>query len=195
MYIIAGLYKNRPLKAPKDSRTRPTSSRLRETLFNICQSYIAGARMLDLFAGSGAIGLEALSRGAKDCTFVDNSKESISCLKKNIHALGVENCTQVLFGDVFTHLRKIAALGQPFDLIFADPPYGKEANIEGIQQTYCQALVQFIDKSPSLLPPGGMLFIEEAETTSLIFDKLNTLQLIKTRHSGDTLLYQLEKQS
>lgn len=193
MHIIAGLYKNRPLKTPKDFRTRPTSSRLRETLFNICQSYIAETCMLDLFAGTGAIGLEALSRGAKTCTFVDNSKESINCIKINIQTLGVENRTQVIFGDVLTQLKKLAALPQTFDLIFADPPYGKEANIDGSQRIYSQALVQFIDHAPSLLVTGGMLFIEEAESTALSFDELKTLKLVKTRRSGNTILYQLEK--
>src|SRR5436305_1632219 len=102
MRIIAGTFKNRRLIAPKGDATRPTTEQLRESLFNICQHYLEGAHFLDLFAGSGAMGLEALSRGASYATFVDNNKESVGYIHANVEALKVGGHSKVICGDVFT---------------------------------------------------------------------------------------------
>ncbi|MEI6243088.1 MAG: 16S rRNA (guanine(966)-N(2))-methyltransferase RsmD, partial [Chlamydiota bacterium] len=121
--IIGGLFKSRQIKAPKTSFVRPTSSSLRESVFNICQNRIEGANFLDLFGGSGAMGLEALSRKAAHVTFVDNSKEAVSVIEENIRALGVQDFTKVFLGDVFTILKRLGKSGTVFDIVYIDPPY------------------------------------------------------------------------
>ena len=107
MQIIAGKFKGRVLKSPKGLETRPTSSKLRGALFNRHQTTIIDANVLDLFAGSGAVGLEALSRGAKKAVFIDNNRFAIDALKANIQSLGVNNETQVIQADFFTALSKL----------------------------------------------------------------------------------------
>lgn len=187
MHIIAGIFKGHPLLAPKGQATRPTSSRLRESLFNICQQEIEDARFLDLFAGSGAMGLEALSRGAKSATFIDSSRESIACIKKNIECLGVKKNIEIFQGDVFMHLDRL--IGQKYDLIYADPPYdalmrkGKEIPI-----SYSNQILKIIDEN-SFLFPLGSLFIEESSATELPKEGLKTLELKSIRKMGRSMLY------
>jgi 16S rRNA (guanine(966)-N(2))-methyltransferase RsmD len=118
LQIIAGLYRGRRLISPKGDQTRPTQGILREALFNILQNQIAGSHFLDLFAGSGAIGLEALSRGAQEVVFVEHNRLALQALKANIERLACK--ARVLPFDIFKALK---LLSNPFDLIFADPPY------------------------------------------------------------------------
>ena len=127
MRIVGGEFKGRTLKAPRSDAIRPTSDRTRESLFNsLAHAYpgsVAGARVLELFAGTGAVGLEALSRGAKSAIFVDNSVEGRALIQSNIEALGLTGRTKIFRRDA-------AALGlcrglDPYGLVFADPPYGK----------------------------------------------------------------------
>lgn len=121
--IIAGKFKGRILKIPKSSRTRPTQGMLREAIFNICQNEIEGALFLDLFAGSGAMGLEALSRGAARATFVEQNRQAIACIKENIKTLQVENQAALIPADVSLALTLLAKQKTQFDLIYIDPPY------------------------------------------------------------------------
>src|SRR6478609_9394004 len=127
MRIVAGRFKGRSLATPKTQAVRPTSDRLRETIFNIlAHAYgdpVTGARVLDLFAGTGALGLEALSRGASFAQFVDDSTEGRGLLRENIEAMGVAGITKVFRRDA-TRLGDIKP-NQPFTLVFCDPPYGK----------------------------------------------------------------------
>jgi 16S rRNA (guanine966-N2)-methyltransferase len=127
MRIIAGRFKGHALKTPKTYRVRPTSDRLRETLFNVlAHSYgdpVDGARVLDLFAGTGALGFEALSRGAVSALFVEDGVEARGLLRGNVEALGVAGTTRIFRRDA-TKLGVVAP-NQPFSLVFADPPYGK----------------------------------------------------------------------
>ena len=127
MRIVAGRFKGRPLKTPTSWAVRPTSDRLRETLFNIlAHAYddpVTDARVLDLFAGTGAMGFEALSRGAAHVQFVDDSAEGRGLLRANIEQLGVAGLTKVFRRDATT-LGPIHP-NKPFSLIFCDPPYGK----------------------------------------------------------------------
>lgn len=138
--IIGGTLRQRPLKSPKGQQTRPSSSRLRETLFNICQHKIVGATFLDLFAGSGAVGIEALSRGAASATFVD--RETQALIKQNLKALDLPPQTVV---------KELRMVHQSFDIIFADPPYAEGELIEALLETL------------TLLKPDGWLFIEDAQ--------------------------------
>lgn len=193
MQIIAGLHKNKRLITPKGSLTRPTSGRLRETLFNICQGYIEGVRFLDLFAGSGAIGIEALSRGAVSSTFVDSSKESIRCIKLNLLALNEENSAKVILGDVFAVLQNLIKNGQQFDIIFADPPYEKTYVDAGEVINYSSKILACVDAS-SLLSPGGSLFIEDASTFTPEIQKLPSLKFISARSTGRSSLHQFRSE-
>lgn len=122
MRIIAGRYGSRRLEVPGGKLVRPTGDRMKESIFSALGSRCREARVLDLFAGSGALGLEALSRGASALTLVEQSGSSIRTLKKNIAALGVESCCTVIQADVFSFLRNLREQDS-FDLVFADPPF------------------------------------------------------------------------
>lgn len=187
MYIISGTHRHKRLKTPKGTETRPTSSRLREALFNICQGFIENARFLDLFAGSGAMGLEALSRGASFATFIDQSLEAIRCIQHNINNLQVESQSQVLKGDIFRMLTILKKQSQPFDIIYVDPPYHSPS--KELSVPYSVALIQWIDQN-QLLASGGTLFIEEAYAYPPSLSDLTHLQLKNERRFGSTILQQ-----
>lgn len=128
MRIVGGRSRGLSLSGPTDSRIRPTSDRTREAIFNILQHglpafKLEGARVLDLFAGTGALGLEALSRGARFCIFVDESAAARGLIRRNVEAMGEQGATKIWRRDA-TRLGPCSPM-QPFDLIFADPPYGK----------------------------------------------------------------------
>jgi len=173
MRIIAGKFKNRALVVP--SQARPTLGILREALFNICQHEIVGAHVLDLFAGSGAIGFEALSRGAAHVTFVENHREALKALHQNIATLDVTTQTKVYGYDVKKAIELLQKHGEQFDLIYVDPPYGKQLGAQTLHQ---------LDAS-SLLKENGTLYLEENVETSL---SLAHLKLKNTRTVGATIL-------
>jgi len=127
MRIIAGKYKGQQLVTAKDHSIRPTTDRIKEYIFEILGNFVVDALVLDLFAGSGNLGLEALSRGAQSATFVDKSQSSLRVLRRNLGKLKVAEPTQVIKKDVLTFLRQNK---QPYDLIFADPPYKWDRYIE-----------------------------------------------------------------
>lgn len=144
--IIAGSFKGRLLKAPKGPSTRPTQGVLREAVFNICQQDIANARFLDLFAGSGAMGLEALSRGAAHATFVEQNRNAIACIKENIALLHVEAQTILLPSNANQALALLAKQNALFDIAYIDPPYDKPISLTPLIP---------------LLAPCALLFLEE----------------------------------
>ncbi len=179
MRIVGGKFKGHSLAPPRGSATRPTSDRVRESVFNILTHGIAGlalegARVMDLFAGTGAMGLEAMSRGARFCQFVDESAEARGVIRRNADALGV-------IGQVKIWRRDATALGpcapQPgFDLIFADPPYGK-----GLGEKALSALV-----SGAWLNPNAIVVLEE--TGKVALGGTPGLILIDERDYGDTVI-------
>lgn len=122
MRVIAGSARRLLLEAPKGTNTRPTTDKTKETLFNCLMPYLGDAYFLDLFAGSGSIGIEALSRGAKECIFVEKSKDAIKCIEKNLTTTHFNDKSQVLKGDVLGILSSLESKG-PFDIIFLDPPF------------------------------------------------------------------------
>jgi 16S rRNA (guanine(966)-N(2))-methyltransferase RsmD len=122
MRIIAGSYRSRTLAAPPGLATRPTSDRLRETLFNVLAPRVEGAVFLDLYAGSGAVGIEALSRGAAKVEFVERAPAAVAVLKSNLARLGVTDGFRIHNRGVGGFLRNLKA-GAGFDLVFLDPPY------------------------------------------------------------------------
>jgi 16S rRNA (guanine966-N2)-methyltransferase len=124
MRIIAGRFRSRRLAAPAGEATRPTSDRLRETLFNVLAPRIAGADFLDLYAGSGAVGIEALSRGAASAVFVESGAAALKALRANLASLGLQDGVRVQAGGVRSFLRRSFTGAPPaFNLIFLDPPY------------------------------------------------------------------------
>ena len=177
MRIVGGTFKGRSLAGPTAAATRPTSDRVREAIFNILTHGIdgftqEGARVLDLFAGTGALGLEAMSRGARVCQFVDDSAEARGLIRRNADALG-------LIGQVKIWRRDATKLGpcapQPgFDLVFADPPYGK-----GLGE---KALVSLIEGA--WLNPAAVVVLEEAE--KVVVGEVPGLMVFDLRTYGDT---------
>ena len=124
MRVIAGTARSLPLKCIEGASTRPTTDRIKETLFNILGPDIPGCRFLDLFGGSGAIGIEALSRGAAYAAFAENNRAAYECILQNLEFTRLGNYAGVFFMDALGAL-KVMEHGEPFDFIFLDPPYGK----------------------------------------------------------------------
>jgi len=155
MRVIAGIYRSRILKSLKGLELRPTSDRLRETLFNVLAPRIAGARFLDLFAGTGAVGIEALSRGASEVVFIEKHARAAALIRKNLDSLGIRSGATVFAMDALRGLEKLAALSKsgsaPFDLIFLDPPY--------IAAEEYSRVLEFLG-SADLLAPDGIVIAE-----------------------------------
>ncbi len=122
MRVIAGKARRMSLITPKGSDVRPTTDRIKETLFNMIQNEIEGSRFLDLFAGSGGIGIEALSRGASGCTFIEKDKEASLCIRKNLETTHFTDVSNVYQADVMSALSTLVR-GSKFDIVFMDPPY------------------------------------------------------------------------
>lgn len=129
MRVIAGTRRSMPLKAPVGMDTRPTQDRTKETLFNVLQTKIPGSVFLDLFAGSGAIGIEALSRGAKKAVFVEKSAKAVACIKENLNFTRFLSESEILETDVLCALERLKN-HEEFDVIFMDPPYDMEIEPE-----------------------------------------------------------------
>lgn len=179
MRIVGGEYRGSALFAPKGHHTRPTSDRVREALFNILTHSIEAfelrnIRVLDLFAGTGALGLEALSRGASFCLFIDNAAEARGILRQNIEALGLNGVTKLLRRDA-TDLGKPGSLGQ-FDLMFADPPYGKGLAENALKSAY----------AGGWLTDDAIYVIEER--TSNVVTLPDAFHMLDQRVYGDTKL-------
>jgi 16S rRNA (guanine(966)-N(2))-methyltransferase RsmD len=179
--IVAGIYKNRLLKAPKGDKTRPTSSLVRESLFNICRNDIEGVRFLDLCAGSGGVGLEALSRGASFAAFVEKSPFALPALYHNIETLKVQNETRVYKSDVTSTLKKLSG----FDIVYADPPYELTPKDAEPKTFLAKTILEHVNSS-DLLKPGGHLFIEEG---GQINGSWENLELIDVRKLGKAFLH------
>jgi 16S rRNA (guanine966-N2)-methyltransferase len=178
MRVIAGKYKSRRLVAPEGVETRPTSDRLRETLFNVVAPSIAGSVWLDLFAGSGAIGIEALSRGAQSVYFVELSGAAARIIRKNLHTLEISEEADIFERDVMTALRTLNTRGVVCNFIFLDPPYRKLDDYE-------QAL-NFISRS-RLLSQGGQVIAEHDKHFDP-GDAFGLLRRHRTLRQGDAVL-------
>ena len=126
MRVIAGSARHLKLKTIEGMGTRPTTDRIKETLFNMLSFYVEDSRFLDLFSGSGGIGIEALSRGAKQAVFVEQNKKAVACIKENLMHTHLNDKAVVMSKDVMTALRLLDDEKQTFDYIFMDPPYNHE---------------------------------------------------------------------
>jgi 16S rRNA (guanine(966)-N(2))-methyltransferase RsmD len=178
MRVIAGKYKSRRLVAPPGAATRPTSDRLRETLFNVVAPSVPDSMWLDLFAGSGAIGLEALSRGARSVSFVESSSAAARTIRKNLHTLEIEEGFEVIEREAATALRMLDAQAVTYDFCFLDPPYRKMGDYEQI--------LGFLSQS-RLLGPSSQVIAEHDKH----FDPGNefgSLRRHRTLRQGDAVL-------
>ena len=150
MRVIAGEARRTPLVTVRGDAVRPTSDKIKETLFNMLQPQIEGIRFLDLFAGSGGIGIEALSRGAKHAVFCDHSREAAACVRKNLTKTRLADRAEVHIGDFRSVLKKLGRASSVFDMVFLDPPYGKGLETE--------ALIAL--KEVGLVYPGATVIVE-----------------------------------
>jgi 16S rRNA (guanine(966)-N(2))-methyltransferase RsmD len=182
MRVIAGTYKSRILKSLKGLALRPTSDRLRETLFNVLAPNIVGSRFIDLFAGTGAIGIEALSRGAAEVVFIENHAPTVTLIRRNLESLGITTGATVLAVDALRGLAMLAARknsGTPaFDHIFLDPPYAAA-------EDYSRVL-EFLG-SADLLAPGGIVVAEHRRNFDLL-EGLGALTRFRVLKQGDAAL-------
>lgn len=176
MRIVGGRWRGRALSGPKSQAIRPTSDRLRETLFNILQhAYddpIEGARVLDLFAGSGALGLEALSRGASFALFVDEAAEARGLIRENVEALGAGGATRLFRRDA-TRMGA-AAPNAPFSVVFCDPPYGKDLAPQALRSC----------AEGGWLLPDALVIVEEAQGAALTLPE--GFEELERRDQGET---------
>lgn len=186
MRILAGTFKGRVLKAPKGDQTRPTSSKLREALFNICQGTLEGGAILDLCCGSGAIGIEALSRGAEAAIFVDEHPKAIDALKDNLKSLDLKG--RILKCDALKGVELLTREKAQFDLIYIDPPYAAGPKQVAGSGSLAVKLLYALDAA-SLLREGGVLFLEEGGALELS-KPLKGLSLHKERSFGKSVLYE-----
>ena len=163
MRVVAGSYRGRMLSAPKGDQTRPTTDRVRESLFSSLVSLLGaelgGGAALDAFAGSGALGIEALSRGCSTATFVEEDRAAVRALKGNLESLGAQGRSRVVEGDVLSLAQRCAVPGGPFSLLLLDPPYRLAwCDIEGLTS----ALVRC-----GLLDDGAVIVFEHASNRTV----------------------------
>ena len=179
MRIIAGKYRGRKLKSPPSLATRPTSDRLRETLFNVLAPRIEDAQFLDLCAGTGAVGIEALSRGASYVTFVDESRRICSLIEANLEALEIEDDFRVVNVEATEFLRKfVKQATTPFDIVFFDPPYA----------TDYESLLNYLGKSTaSLLSKEGIVIVEHL-SRNVLDEEFGELKRCRVLKQGDSSL-------
>jgi 16S rRNA (guanine966-N2)-methyltransferase len=157
MRIIAGKYRSRILKSLKGLALRPTSDRVRETLFNVLGPGVVGSRFLDVFAGTGAVGIEALSRGAADVTFIENQAPAAKLIRQNLDSLKITSGYTILAADALTALQKLAVRHTPstpgIDFVFVDPPYAAHVD-------YARTLEFLSSASATFLAPNALIVFE-----------------------------------
>jgi 16S rRNA (guanine966-N2)-methyltransferase len=175
--VIAGSAGGLRLNTPKGLMTRPTADKIKEALFNIIANRICDASVLDLFAGTGSLGIEALSRGAKEAVFVDKSRDCGKIIANNLSHTGFVNCSKIITSEVQTAIDRIAQANSIFDIVFLDPPYGKN----------------FVDKTlkklafSDIINENGIVVAESHEKDELPENE-GSLELIDSRRYGITVL-------
>jgi len=177
MRIIAGEYRGRKIKQPGSNEVRPTKDRIREAVFNMIAAYVPGADVLDIFAGSGAYGLEALSRGAEKAVLIENNTGCADIISENINSLGLEECTKIMDMDAFNALELLGTEKDKFDLIFADPPYN-----EGLGKKTLIIINHY-----DILKPIGFLVVEHHNDEDIPGTEGN-VSLFKQKTYGKTTI-------
>ena len=174
--VISGSARGLKLNTPGDDRVRPTTDRVKESMFNIIQDWVYDSQVLDLFAGSGALGIEALSRGASQAVFCDNSLDSIKIIKSNIEKARVVDRSQIVSGDFKRCLRDMEAKNQSFDMIFVDPPYYK-----GLFEEVLDTI-----RSCKILKKDGIVIVEHDAKKPI--GQVEGLEVYKEKKYGITML-------
>ncbi len=175
--IIAGACKGRRLKIPANWLSRPTADRVKEALFNVLAPVILGSRFLDLFAGSGNVGIEALSRGAEMVFFVEKDPRAAKTIYDNLFALSLTSSARVIKEDVFVALKRLDRKGERFDIIFLDPPYERRLELPVLEK-----LTEY-----NLLKPAGIIVLESSKR-EVLPSRLKNLILDRQERYGDTML-------
>lgn len=177
MRIIAGSHKGRSLLSPKAHDLRPTSGRVKEALFSILGDRVSGAWLLDLFAGTGAIGIEAMSRGAERVVFVEAHAESLRLLRANLSRCALLDRTDIYRGDTRSYLQEHSNHAKAFDIIFADPPYCEDCASTLLPLLGCNAMIR----------PHTVVILEHP-TTAPIPHHAGSLSRVRQYRYGDTTL-------
>jgi 16S rRNA (guanine966-N2)-methyltransferase len=175
--VIGGILKGRKLATIRGTIIRPTADRLREAIFNILGDRVEDSVVLDLFAGTGALGIESLSRGAQSVCFVDNSKSAIAVLKKNITDCAVEKCATILKWNIVKNLNCIKSINPSFDLVFLDPPYNKQCLEPALKNLY----------RSEALKKGAFLVIEHSDREP-VPEKIGVYTITDERRYGRRLV-------
>ena len=182
MRVIGGIYGGRRLRAAGGQAVRPTSDRLRETLFNILSTAVAGSRFLDICAGSGAVSIEAISRGASHVTLIESSRRACSVIEANLKSLDISAIATLINRDAVTALKRIASQNRRFDIAFFDPPYGSDLYREVIT----------ILGREGVLEQGGILVVEHRAKTPPPAE-VEGLKLFRQLKQGESALAFYEK--
>ncbi len=177
MRIIAGSARGRVLKSLRGQALRPTADRVRESVFNVLAERVQGARFLDLYAGAGTVGLEALSRGAAHVTFVESHRPAGLVIEENARLCGFEGRIQVIIAPVAHALAVLRRERQVFDLIFADPPY---------ERGEVGAVLARLGQWPELLAAGGLLLVQHSRHEAL--GEVMAFEGVRTLRYGDTVV-------
>jgi 16S rRNA (guanine(966)-N(2))-methyltransferase RsmD len=183
MRIIAGQYRSRVLAAPAGMSTRPTSDRLRETLFNVLAPRIAGARFLDLYAGSGAVGIEALSRGAAHVTFVERAPTALKVLRQNLERMGITAAFEIHAGGVAGYLRSASSAGpkrEPYTVLFLDPPYEAAEEYE--------VTLGLLGGAAAAVLASGAIVVAEHRRKDKLEERYGALERTRVLEQGDAAL-------
>jgi len=180
--IVGGKLKSRRLFVSSKANFRPTADRVKESIFNILKGELEGKRVLDLFAGTGNLGIEAISRGAISITFVDFSAQSTKIIQRNLGDLECLSCAEILKLDYRKALQKLAREGRKFEIVFADPPY-----LLG----YAQGVIDYL-KETGILGVNALVIIEHHKKEELNLDSSDLVEL-RRRKFGDTIVSILSK--
>ncbi|MDR1700374.1 MAG: 16S rRNA (guanine(966)-N(2))-methyltransferase RsmD [Lachnoclostridium sp.] len=178
MRVIAGEARRIPLICPSGKDIRPTTDRIKETLFNIIQHEVPGSEFLDLFSGSGAIGIEAISRGAKSATFVEMAQGSIDCIEKNLEKTKLSSKSVLLPVEVTYGIKKLESKGAKFDIVFMDPPYDK-----GWEEK-----ILYLLSESSILHDDSIIVIETSRKGELDFIDFDRYEQIQVKEYKTTRL-------
>ena len=181
MRVIAGMYRSRQLSAPRGMKTRPTSDRLRETLFNILAPRLEGCRFVDLYAGTGAVGIEAISRGAEHVWFAENSEAALTSLRQNLSALKIVRGFTLEDRGVGALLQRLSKLSEPVDVVYLDPPYEAEDEYSGTLHFFGSV------RGRAMLAPDAIVVAEHSSKVKLE-QRYGSLEQTRFLKQGDAAL-------
>jgi 16S rRNA (guanine(966)-N(2))-methyltransferase RsmD len=181
MRVIAGSYRSRTLVSPRGTATRPTSDRLRETLFSILAPRLEGCNFVDLYAGTGAVGIEAISRGAGQVWFAENAPAALAALEANLRALKIQRGFTLEDRGTGALIERLAKSGKTIDIVFLDPPYEAQAEYEGTLNFFGSV------RGRSLLAPDALVVAEHSSKSALP-ERFGGLEHFRLLRQGDAAL-------